>query len=212
MHQFRRKYLRLWGVQVFIPPIWSCYCTESVHQVYSCSGGASSCTGLLHFPVPWQLAYYGPRLNWGTMFAALFLPSRLGLVVNWEKSRLDPSQWVQFIGISLDAITGRAFLLAERTKSIKTMVVWCMREHWQPVKAVQQLLRLMALTAAVIPLAKSHMQNLQIWFVKKYDPNKQPHQHFFQYLGWWLGLCSGGEMMLTCSQGPSLVSGFPRSL
>lgn len=131
----------------------------------------------------------------------IFTFSRLGLMVNWEAS-----QQVQFIGASLNTITGKeGFLPADRTKSIKVVVLSCIRNCWQPVEIIQQLLELMALTTTMILLARLHIWKLQIWF-KKYDPNRHPTKCCFfiprvvvKSLQWWVydtNLVSGPQVTL----------------
>nr|XP_055049505.1 uncharacterized protein LOC129434990 [Misgurnus anguillicaudatus] len=89
--------------------------------------------------------------------------ARLGLRVNWEKSKLCPTQRISFLGMELDSIDLSARLTEERVQSILTCLGSFRGKNAVPLKQFQRLLGRMAAAAAVTPLGLLHMRPLQRW-------------------------------------------------
>ncbi len=84
--------------------------------------------------------------------------SRLGLHVNWEKSKLSPMQRISFLGMELDSVNLTARLSLERAQSMLNCLESFQSKRAVPLKRFQRLLGYMASAAAVTPLGLLHMR------------------------------------------------------
>ncbi len=89
--------------------------------------------------------------------------SRLELQVNWEKSKLSPTQRISFLGMELDSVNLTARLSIERAQSMLSCLESFQLKRAVPLKHFQRLLGHMASAAAVTPLGLIHMRPLQHW-------------------------------------------------
>ncbi len=89
--------------------------------------------------------------------------SRLGLRVNWEKSKLSPMQRISFLGMELDSVSQTARLTQERAQSVLNCLNTFKNRTAALLKQFQRLLGHMAAAAAVTPLGLLHMRPLQHW-------------------------------------------------
>ncbi len=89
--------------------------------------------------------------------------SRLGLLVNWEKSKLSPVQRTSFLCMELDSVNLTACLSLERAQSMLNCLESFQRKRAVPLKQFQRLLGHMASAAAVTQLGLLHMRPLQRW-------------------------------------------------
>ncbi len=89
--------------------------------------------------------------------------SRLGLRVNWEKSKLSPVQRISFLSMELDSVNLTARLSVERAQSMLNCLESFQRKRAVPLKHFQRLLGHMASAAAVTLLGLLHMRALQRW-------------------------------------------------
>ncbi len=89
--------------------------------------------------------------------------SRLGLWVNWEKSKLSPVQRIYFLSMELDSVNLTARLSIECAQSMLNCLESFQRKRAVPLKKFQRLLGHMASAAAVMPLRLLHMRPLQRW-------------------------------------------------
>ena len=78
--------------------------------------------------------------------------ARLGLRVNWEKSKLCPVQRISFLGMEIDSVAMCAQLTSERAQSLLTCLRQFEGKSAVPLKLFQRLLGHMASAAAVTPL------------------------------------------------------------
>ncbi|XP_057186465.1 proline-rich protein 36-like [Triplophysa rosa] len=88
--------------------------------------------------------------------------ARLGLQVNWEKSKLSPVQSILFLGMELDSVSMTARLTTERAQSVLNCLK-VLRQSAVPLKQFQRLLVYMASSVGVVPLGLMHMRPLQHW-------------------------------------------------
>ncbi len=86
--------------------------------------------------------------------------SRLGLLVNREKSKLSPTQRISFLGMELDSVNLTARLSIERAQSMLSCLESFQHKRAVPLKHFQRLLGHMAsaAAAAVTPLGLVHMR------------------------------------------------------
>ncbi len=103
----------------------------------------------LRFTFEWR-AYQYKVLPFGHL-------SRLGLRVNWERSKLSHRQRISFLGMELDSVNLTARLSIERAQSILNCLESFQRKSAVPLKHFQRLLGHMASAAAVTPLGLLHM-------------------------------------------------------
>ncbi len=89
--------------------------------------------------------------------------SRLGLWVNWERSKLYHGQRISFLGMELDSVILTARLSIERAQSMLNCLESFQRKRAVPLKQFQRLLGHMASAAAVTPPGLLHMRPLKRW-------------------------------------------------
>ncbi len=87
--------------------------------------------------------------------------SRLGLRVNWKKSKLSPVQRISFLGMELDSVNMTPCLTNERAQLVMNCLSSFRGRTVVPLKQIQRLLGHMA--AVVTPLRLFHMRPLQHW-------------------------------------------------
>ncbi len=107
-----------------------------------------------------------PSLN--QIYSSLLLKvgynlSRLGLQVNWEKSKFSPVQRISFLGMELDSVNLTARLSLERAQSLLNCLESLQHKRAVPLKYFQMLLGHMASAVTVTPLRLLHMRPLQLW-------------------------------------------------
>ncbi len=126
--------------------------------------------------------------------------SQLGLRVNWEKSKLVPTQRISFLGMELDSVNQTARLTQECAQSVLNCLKTFSGRTAVPLKLFQRLLGHMAAATAIVPLGLLHMSRLHmrppeacvlqvndaLWCHPKEVPN---HSH-----GPFPGLCPAGGM------------------
>ncbi len=89
--------------------------------------------------------------------------SLLGLRVNWEKSKLVPTQRISFLGMEFDSVNQTARLTQERAQSVLNCFKTLSCRTAVPLKLFQRLLGHMAAAAVTVPLGLLHMRTLQHW-------------------------------------------------
>ncbi len=89
--------------------------------------------------------------------------SLLGLWVNWEKSKLVPTQRISFLGMELDSVNQTARLTQQRAQSVLNCFKTLSGRTVVPLKLFQRLLGHMAAPAVTVPLGLLHMRPLQHW-------------------------------------------------
>ncbi len=89
--------------------------------------------------------------------------SLLGLRVNWEKSKLVPTQRISFLGMEFDSVNQTARLTQERAQSVLNCFMTLSGRTAVPLKLFQRLLGHMAAAAVTVPLGLLHMRPLQHW-------------------------------------------------
>ncbi len=89
--------------------------------------------------------------------------SLLGLRVNWEKSKLVPTQRISFLGMEFDSVNQTARLTQECAQSVLNCFKTLSGRTVVPLKHFQRLLGHMAAAAVTVPLGLLHMRPLQHW-------------------------------------------------
>ena len=85
---------------------------------------------------------------------------RLGLIVNFEKSELDPTQQIVFLGDHLNFADGMIYPTQQRFQAICDKVALVVRHESAPFKIVHSLLGLLAATEKIVPFGRLHFRML----------------------------------------------------
>ena len=121
----------------------------------------------------------------------LRLCSSLGIVVNWEKSRVIPTQRMVYLGVILDSISFRASPALKRVEklfSIGDVFLSCAK---QPVSSWLELLGVLSSMIQLVPGGRLRMRSLQLVLRRHWDHVDQSilvewSQEVLQDLDWWL--------------------------
>ncbi|XP_053157101.1 uncharacterized protein LOC128347062 [Hemicordylus capensis] len=92
-----------------------------------------------------------------------------GLEVNFKKSKLRPSQRVEFLSTLLDSRESSAYFAPHRVLSIREAALRFCHKRCHRARVVQKLLGHMASSTAVLPLARFHMKPLQVLFLENFN-------------------------------------------
>ena len=93
----------------------------------------------------------------------------LGIIVNWEKSQLIPTQRVVYLRVLLDTISFRASPALKRLEkllSIGDVFLSCVR---QPVSSWLELLGVLSSMIQLVPRGRLRMRSLQLTLRKSWD-------------------------------------------
>ena len=121
----------------------------------------------------------------------LQLCGTLGIVVNWEKSQLIPTQRMVYLGVVLDSISFRASPALERVEkllSIGDVFLSCVR---QPVSSWLELLGVLLSMIQLVPGGRLRMRSFQFTLRKHWNHVDQSvlvewTPEICQDLDWWL--------------------------
>ncbi len=122
-------------------------------------------TGRAHSQLPRRLAHTGSVSGSVMRTQGLVLShlSQLGLRVNWEKSKLLPTQRISFLGMEFGfGQSDSAPHAGTRSVGVE-LLEYIQEQDAAPLKRFQRLLGHMAAAAAVTPLGLLHMRPLQHW-------------------------------------------------
>ncbi|KAI2668473.1 Protein P [Labeo rohita] len=108
--------------------------------------------------------------------------ARVGLRVNWEKSKLSPVQSISFLSVELNLVNMTAHL-SQDTQSVLSCVRAIRFRTAVPLKHFQRLLGHMASSAVVTLLGLMHIKPLQRWLhIRGYPWNKCPDASLTQQM------------------------------
>ena len=117
----------------------------------------------------------------------------LGIVVNLEKSELEPSQRATYLGMTVDTVVGRVFPTESRVRNILSVGSAFLSMPEPPARQWQVLLGHMASLEKLVPQGRLRMRSLQ-WCLRQHwrpetDPPTLPvawSQEVKEDLTWWL--------------------------
>ena len=122
----------------------------------------------------------------------LSLLDKLGLLVNWKKSNLVPSQTIQYLGAIFNFQLGLIYPTEDRHLSLLQAIA--RMENLSQVSA-QWFLRLLGLMTAcigLVPAAHLHMRPIQFYLLHFWRPHKDSldslvpiRQFLVDHLQWW---------------------------
>ena len=104
----------------------------------------------------------------------LSLCNSLGVVLNREKSELNPSQSVEYLGMTLDTVASRAYPTLTRIDKFIAMARKFLARRDPPAQLWQVLLGHMTLLEKLVPCGRFRMRSLQ-WHLKSHwSPERAP--------------------------------------
>lgn len=123
----------------------------------------------------------------------LQLVQELGLLVNWEKSSLVPSQHIEYLGAHFNLVEGNATPTETRFQSILDIVQSLFASQHIQAIVILKLLGLMASCIYLVPWGRLHMRPIQLYLLALWRPKIHPLTHMIvirpillQHLQWWM--------------------------
>ena len=125
--------------------------------------------------------------------SVLQLCRQLGIVVNWEKSHLVPSQRVEYLGVLFDSVTFRNSPAQKRVLKLLSIGEEFLSCERQPASAWLELLGVLASLIQLIPGERLRMRSLQFCLNRSWDFSDQSLLIRWDAasqadLQWWLDL------------------------
>ena len=99
----------------------------------------------------------------------LQLCSSIGIVVNWEKSQLTPTQCMVYLGVLLDSISFRASPALKRVEKLLSIGDVFLSCEKQPVSSWLELLGVLASMIQLVPGGRLRMRSLQFTLRRSWD-------------------------------------------
>ena len=110
----------------------------------------------------WLLQASSRPLVLQAMDTVIHLCQALGIVINWEKSNLIPSQRVVYLGVILDSTLFRASPSQPRVEKLCLTVEEFLSCDVQPVSLWRKLLGILSSLTSVVPGGRLRMRSLQL--------------------------------------------------
>ena len=105
----------------------------------------------------------------------MYLLNCLGFIINEKKSVLEPTQSLDFLGLSVDTVTMELRLPGDKMKSIRAEARKLVREELVSARALSRLLGKMNATTLVIPPAPLFFRQLQRVLSETLNQNAQDY-------------------------------------
>ena len=174
------------GLLIQDPLFWSSHGSASLHAGHGSGFGNSSQSWHSAPPISERLAESGVLLGAGSpsLRTVLRLGKSLGIVVNWEKSQLDPTQTICYLGVILDSINFRAFPAQKRIDKLLSIGDVFLSSVEQPATSWLELLGVLSSLTQLIPGGRLVLHHN--W--DREDPNALVRWslEIHQDLLWWL--------------------------
>ena len=141
----------------------------------------------------WLVKHLDPDSLMAQVRAILQLLELLGLLVNFKKSELVPSQKFEFVGVLYDLSEGRAYPPVQRTEKVKAMIDKFLHHDSRPGGEWLSLIGLLGSITDQVPLGQLHVRPLQFhlkthWNLTRHartQPVSVP-DHMKTHLRWWV--------------------------
>jgi len=118
---------------------------------------------------------------------------RLGLIPNWEKSSLTPTQDIEYLGTNFKLKEGKVLPTQERFSHLCQSIQDIKSTNKTPARCILRILGLMAACIDMVPLGRLHMRPIQMYLLSQWRPNIQSieyqvpvHPTLLQHLSWWM--------------------------
>ena len=166
----------------FSPGSWLLFPPFSILGVFACVD--TSTTGLSSRP---------PESLLQDLQVVLDLCLELGIVINPEKSNLEPSQVVQYLGVIINAQTFVASPLPERISRLQSTAGEFLSSAAPPASIWLSLLGMLSSMSHLIPGGRIRMRSLQLCLHQSWDRVDQSTRipwspDCLRDLRWWLNL------------------------
>ena len=99
----------------------------------------------------------------------LQLCKSLGIVVNWEKSQLIPTQWMVYLGVLLDSISFRASPALKRVEKLLSIGDVFLSSVKKPVSSWLELLGVLSSMIQLLPGGRLRMRSRQFTLRRSWD-------------------------------------------
>ncbi|XP_068094667.1 uncharacterized protein [Hyperolius riggenbachi] len=117
----------------------------------------------------------------------------LGWIVNWDKSVLQPTSKIQFLGVIIDSETERMYLPVEKIGKLKAMIQELITKPVMTIRQVMKVLGFLTSTAPAIQWAMMHTRHLQNWMLRVWNKTQDNLEtqvicppDVLKSLEWWL--------------------------
>jgi ribonuclease HI len=140
----------------------------------------------------WLLRNRSPEILMQQLKKLLDLLEKLGILVNFKKSKLTPMQIFVFLGVKFDLTRALVFPTVESLRKLNTWIEFLKGEQVVPARALLSFLGLLNHLADLVPLGRLNIRPIQ-WYLKCfYKPHvdnlykKVPlKKEFFLCLPFW---------------------------
>ena len=117
------------------------------------------------------------------------LAQELGIIINLEKSSLEPKQVIDYLGMTIDSLRFWVSPVMKRSNSALKILGEFLSSEWQPAKSWQSLLGHLSSLEKFIPGSRLRMRPLQYHFNRNWDKTSQRSpipvpQELKPYLAW----------------------------
>ena len=199
MHQRSRKYLRfVWQGQIYQFRAL-CFGLSTAPQVFTRIMAPISILAhkkgfrLHRYLDDWLLAAPSQTKVLEARDWLLNTCKTLGLLVNWEKSELKPTQSIQYLGMLIDSVKSQVYPSESRIQRLRALLQSFLMTEAPPAIVWLKVLGHMVSLEKLVPQARIHMRAIQ-WHLKERwspitDPKTmqvQPSAEVLLDLVWWL--------------------------
>ena len=184
----------LWeGLPVQSSLLWPLHSPAGFHMGHgSCFGFSSPLRHQLHrYLDDWLIQASSREQVLLALDTVLQLCLSLGIVVNWEKSQLIPTQRMVYLGVLLDSISFRASPAVNRVEKLLSIGSAFLSCEQQPVSPWLELLGVLSSMIQLVPGGRLRMRSLQ--FVLRHSWDKCDQSTLVRWtqeirfdLEWWL--------------------------
>ena len=168
VHPASRRYLRFCVGDAVFQFTTLCFGLSSASQVFT--RVMAPISSIMHRHGFRLLRYLGDWLVLGSTFQdlgrardfLLWLCLRLGVIVNLSKSSLDPTQTLDYLGMTLETSPLRVSLTLKRVQKLSLLLHQFFSDRLQPVSGWRSLLGMMSSMSSIVPGSRLRMRSLQL--------------------------------------------------
>ena len=124
------------------PLFWLKYCTKDLHQTFKTRSSISSQTGCPYDPLSGQLLILGSTYQEAQSYTAMAvsLLESLGFTVNLEKSSLNPTQIITFLGFVIDSTVEALSPPQEKVVKMQSLCLKAKVSRTMPARQIAHVL------------------------------------------------------------------------
>ena len=120
----------------------------------------------------WLLTAPSPEILQDQVHMVSNLVQRLGFILNFQKSTLQPSQKVQFFGSQLDFTRGMVFPTEDRVQSVIQCASLLLQKVAPPARLWMRMLGLIASLKCMLPQSILHMRIIQLHVLGRFRSHR----------------------------------------